>query len=79
MADLGHQPFDDLVKTQAPVVRAVREMPRPGDGHGVVAHHQRIDVVGNDTARDLDRVLVVVARTLRSVTGRCVAVVDVVR
>jgi hypothetical protein len=79
VTDLGDQAFDDGIEAQATVVRTIGKVPGPGHSDGVVAGDQRIDVVRDHTARDLDRVLVVVARTLRSVTGRRVAIVNVIR
>ncbi len=53
-------------------------MPGPGHGDGILAGNQRLDVVSNQTARELDGVLVVIPGALRSVTGLRVAIVDVV-
>jgi hypothetical protein len=70
VAYLGDQPLDDEVETEATVVRAIRQVPRPGNGHRVAPPDQRIDVIQDYTAPDLDGVLVVVAGTLRSMTRR---------
>src|SRR5262249_28478662 len=60
-------------------VRTARKMSGPGRGDRVVAGYQRIDVVRHHTTCEPDGVLVVIAGALRSVTGRRVAVVEVVR
>jgi hypothetical protein len=41
-------------------------MAGPGHGDGVVTLNQRVDVVSNQTTRDLDGMLVVVSSALRS-------------
>src|ERR1700691_5515307 len=79
MAGLGKPPVDDPVKAQAAEVRTVRKTPGPGRGDRVVAGDQCVDVVHQYATRELHRVLVVVPRSLGSVTWRSVAVVDIVR
>src|SRR5215469_11014405 len=79
MADFGDLPVVDAVQAQAAEVRTGRRMRGPGRGDRVVTGDQRIDVERRHTTRDLDGVFVVVAGALRSVTGRRVAVVDIVR
>jgi hypothetical protein len=79
LADFGDPAAGDSIEAQSAVIRSVREMANPHHGDGVIASNQRLNVVMNQTTRDLDGVLVVVASSLRPVTGRVMAVIDVIR